>query len=94
MIISFFFEIYLFQVVNTSTTSTTSSTTSRVAKTSQRVHHVQTSEMKANALKRDLNEIKSSMSEINNLVAPLGRPTPINDLKLSNSTTMSQLQQR
>lgn len=89
---------YLFlQVVNSSSSSSTSTTTSRVAKTSssQRLHHVtsstSTSEMKAHALKRDLSDIKNSMSEINNL-ATMGRSTPIGELKLSKPSAMSQIQ--
>lgn len=52
--------------------------------------------MKAHALKRDLSDIKNSMSEINNL-ATIGRtttPTSISDMKMSNNSAMSQLQQR
>lgn len=52
--------------------------------------------MKAHALKRDLSDIKNSMSEINNL-ATIGRtttPTSIGDMKMSNNSAMSQLQQR
>jgi hypothetical protein len=54
--------------------------------------------MKAHALKKDLSEMQSSMSEINNL-ASMGRTTKqmnqLNDIKLSNtSTTMSELQKR
>jgi len=98
-------------MLQVSSSSSLSTTTSRVAKStststsSQRLHHVtsssSTSEMKAHALKRDLSDIKNSMSEINNL-ASMGR-TQINsnntagtlgDLKLSNSSAMSQLQQR
>nr|CAD7201803.1 unnamed protein product [Timema douglasi] len=52
-------------------TSTTSSSSSRVAKTScsssQRVHHVTSSEMKASSMKSDLSELKSSISEMKNL---------------------------
>lgn len=50
------------------------------------------SEMKALALKRDLNDMKNSMSEL----ATMGRTQQSigGDLKLSNSSTMSQLQQR
>lgn len=49
--------------------------------------------MKATALKRDLSEIKNSMSEINDLA--MGRTTQnLGDLKLNSSSTMSQLQQR
>lgn len=50
-----------------------------------------TSERKAHALKRDLSDIKNSMSEINNL-AVMGR-TP-GDMKLSNATTMNQLTEK
>lgn len=49
--------------------------------------------MKAHALKRDLNEIKSSMSEINN-IASMGQLNQINDIKLSNNPTMSELKKR
>lgn len=51
--------------------------------------------MKAHALKRDLSDIKNSMSEINNL-ATIGRTTTptIGDMKMSNNSAMSQLQQR
>lgn len=53
--------------------------------------------MKAHALKRDLSDIKNSMSEINNL-ATMGRSTSqqstISDMKMTNSSAMSQLQHR
>lgn len=90
----------------TSSTSSTksSTTTSRVAKTSssQRLHHMsssssssssstQSSEMKAMALKRDLNDIKNSMSEISTM-ATIPQPQSIaEDLKLSNSTNSFDL---
>lgn len=49
-----------------------------------------TSERKAHALKRDLSDIKNSMSEINTLAA-MGRTQ--GDMKLSN-TTMNQLTEK
>ncbi len=49
----------------------TQSTSSSTSSTQQHetLSSTKTSEMKANALKRDLNEIKSSMNEINNIAA-------------------------
>lgn len=52
-----------------------------------------TSERKAHALKRDLSDIKNSMSEINNL-AVMGRTQGVGDMKLSNTTTMNQLTEK
>lgn len=52
-----------------------------------------TSERKAHALKRDLSDIKNSMSEINNLAA-MGRTQGVGDIKLSNATTMNQLTEK
>ncbi|XP_037043747.1 NAD(+) hydrolase sarm1 isoform X4 [Bradysia coprophila] len=83
------------QVVNSSTTTSSSTLTS----TSQRLHHVRstsemsTSERKAHALKRDLSDIKNSMSEINTLAA-MGRTQGVGDIKLSNTTTMNQLTEK
>lgn len=51
------------------------------------------SERKAHALKRDLSDIKNSMSEINNLAA-MGRTPGVGDIKLSNTTTMNQLTEK
>ncbi|XP_055324987.1 NAD(+) hydrolase sarm1 isoform X2 [Sitodiplosis mosellana] len=92
-------------VLNSSSTSSTksSTTTSRVAKasSSQRLHHVSSSsstqsssEMKAMALKRDLNDIKNSMSEISSL-ASMAQPPSItaDEISLSNSS-ISELQKR
>lgn len=52
-----------------------------------------TSERKAHALKRDLSDIKNSMSEINNLAA-MGRTQGVGDIKLSSATTMNQLTEK
>lgn len=52
-----------------------------------------TSERKAHALKRDLSDIKNSMSEINNLAA-MGRTQGVGDIKLSNATKMNQLTEK
>ncbi|CAD7083016.1 unnamed protein product [Hermetia illucens] len=79
------------QVVNSS------STTTRVAKTSssQRLHHVtsSTSEMKAHALQRDLNDFKNSMSEINDLAINRPKQT-LGELKLNDNAAMNQLKQQ
>ncbi|XP_055846419.1 NAD(+) hydrolase sarm1 isoform X3 [Episyrphus balteatus] len=86
------------QVVNSS------STTTRVEKKSQRLHQVtssssssssSTSEMKATALKRDLSEIKNSMSEINDLAMSCTATQKLNDLKMnSTSATLDQIQKK
>lgn len=93
------------QVLNSSSTSSTksSTTTSRVAKTSssQRLHHVSsstssssssTSEIKAMALKRDLNDMKNSMSEL--VTISRTQPTIASEMKLTNPSALSQLQMR
>ncbi|XP_055913149.1 NAD(+) hydrolase sarm1 isoform X2 [Eupeodes corollae] len=86
------------QVVNSS------STTTRVEKKSQRLHQVtsssssssssSTSEMKATALKRDLSEIKNSMSEINDLAMSCTATQKLNDLKMNSSATLDQIQKK
>ncbi|XP_017842312.2 sterile alpha and TIR motif-containing protein 1 isoform X1 [Drosophila busckii] len=97
------------QVVNSSSGS--SSTTTRVEKKSQRLHHItsssststtQASEMKAAAVKRDLTDIKMSMSEIERLTgastAPTTRQYPsIDDLKTmhhGDHSTITQLKNK
>ncbi|CAO1372534.1 unnamed protein product [Diamesa serratosioi] len=67
--------------------STSSSSTS-----SQQLQSTTTSssEMKAHALKRDLNEIKNSMSEINNLAA-IGRTNQMNELQKRIRSSMENL---
>ncbi|XP_037935665.1 NAD(+) hydrolase sarm1-like isoform X2 [Teleopsis dalmanni] len=84
------------QVVNSS------STTTRVEKKSQRLHHITSSsssstsssstssEMKTAALKRDLNDIKNSMSEISDLA--LGRNTT--HQALNSAETINQIKQK
>ncbi|XP_062127931.1 NAD(+) hydrolase sarm1 isoform X3 [Drosophila sulfurigaster albostrigata] len=86
------------QVVNSS------STTTRVEKKSQRLHHITSSssttssEMKAAAVKRDLTDIKMSMSEIERLTAapPQARHHPsIDDLKgLNSEDAITQLKKK
>lgn len=106
LILDLNFSFYVLdQVLNSSSTSSTksSTTTSRVAKTSssQRLHHVSSStsssslsssEIKAMALKRDLNDMKNSMSEL----ATMSRTTPTiaNELKITSPSALSQLQMR
>lgn len=86
--VTILFFSYKFQVVNSS--KTTSSTLTSHATSSQ--YHI-TSEMKAQALKRDLSEIKNSMSEINNL-ASMGRSTQQSSSAISSNSAMSKLQER
>lgn len=51
-------------------------------------------ERRITALKRDLNDIKSSMSEISSL-ATMSQPSSISDdLKISNPSSICQLQKR
>ncbi|KAH8402840.1 hypothetical protein KR222_002656 [Zaprionus bogoriensis] len=99
------------QVVN----SSSSSTTTRVEKKSQRLHHItssssssttqasssssSSSEMKAAAVKRDLTDIKKSMSRLESLAAepttPARHHPSIDDLKvLSSEDTISQLKKK
>ncbi|KAG8298728.1 Sterile alpha and TIR motif-containing protein 1 [Homalodisca vitripennis] len=57
----------LLQMLSNSTTSSRVAKTSCSSSSSQRVHHVTSSEMKASSMKSDLTELKSSISEMKNI---------------------------